>query len=133
VQLKACTSGTLAKAPRPSAFALGELNAETALKLQQFRQPRSPRANGNLDFRWAEGRFDQLPGLASDLVNREVSVIFQFGRTSMRRPRAPHLLHTTLPDFSRFRRRNRPRFEFGSIEGPSPRVAASTRGVASVT
>jgi putative ABC transport system substrate-binding protein len=35
--------------------------------------------NVMLDFRWAEGRFDQLPGMASDLVNRKVTVIFAGG------------------------------------------------------
>jgi putative ABC transport system substrate-binding protein len=32
-----------------------------------------------LDFRWAEGRIDQLPRLVSDLIDRKVSVIFAGG------------------------------------------------------
>ena len=35
--------------------------------------------NVGLDFRWAEGRFDQLPGMAAELVTRKASVIFAGG------------------------------------------------------
>jgi putative tryptophan/tyrosine transport system substrate-binding protein len=35
--------------------------------------------NVTLDFRWAEGRFDRLAGLATDLVSRNVAVIFAGG------------------------------------------------------
>jgi hypothetical protein len=39
------------------------------------------------------------PGIAGrpDQSSTEPGASFQFGRTSMRRPRAPHLAHTTLP------------------------------------
>jgi putative ABC transport system substrate-binding protein len=37
--------------------------------------------NLELEFRWAEGRYDRLPDLAADLVRRRVSVIITMGGT----------------------------------------------------
>jgi ABC-type uncharacterized transport system substrate-binding protein len=44
--------------------------------------------NSAIEYRWAEGRFDRLPGLAADLVRRHAAVSFAGGPPSVRALRA---------------------------------------------
>src|ERR1700736_1785881 len=40
--------------------------------------------NIRIEFRWANGRFDQLPALLTDLVDRDVTMIAAFGNSAAR-------------------------------------------------
>ena len=68
-------------------FLHGGSQREWAHLIEAFRQGLSQagfvegRNIATMEFRWAEGQFDRLPGMATDLVNRQPALIATDGGT----------------------------------------------------
>jgi putative ABC transport system substrate-binding protein len=65
-------------------FLSGRAPAEAAATSEAFRDGLKESGyvdgkNASIEYRWAEGKYDRLPALAAELVQRQVAVIFATG------------------------------------------------------
>jgi putative ABC transport system substrate-binding protein len=75
------------RAQQPAMAVIGFLNAgsaNTSIGLEPFLQGLKESGfvegqNVNIEYRWADGRYERLPTMAADLVNRRVAVIAVIG------------------------------------------------------
>jgi len=98
-----------ARAQQPSIPVVGWLDATTpeatALQLEAFRRGLSETGfvdgrSVKIEYRWAEGRYAQLPAMAADLVSRKVDVIVANGQSAA--ALAAKTATTTIPIVFRF-------------------------------
>ena len=80
-----------ARAQQPTMPVIGFINAASPAEWTRFltafraglrESGFTEGQNVAIEFRWAEGRYDRLPGLAADLVNRRVTVLVATGGTT---------------------------------------------------